>query len=71
MMFSVMVHRRGGVTVPMGPYPTRIEALKARAEFVTGKREAGWHLVVRGATTFLRDGRVKLEVWIERVERVN
>lgn len=66
-MFSVMVHRLGGVTVPMGPYPTHLEAVQARAEFVNGKREAGWKIAARGITTFLRGGSVKLEVWIERV----
>lgn len=70
-MFSVMVHRRGGVPVPMGPYHTRIEAIKARAVFVDGKREAGWKIATRKRTTFLRGARVTLEVWIERVDYLN
>lgn len=66
-MFTVFVHRVGGVVLPMGTYATPLEAFQARAEFVNGKRQAGWDVWQRTKTTFLKSQGVKLEIWIERV----
>lgn len=70
-MFGLFEERIGGVARVIGTYPTRLEAVMARTEYLRTRREEGFTVHGRGVTTFLRGGRVKLEVWIERVEYPN
>jgi hypothetical protein len=70
-MFGLFIHRDEGLTVINGPYATAIEAHQARMEYVAAAKRNGFRARRYCKVTFLRARGVRLEVWVERVERLN
>lgn len=65
-MFGLFIEREGGVAV-YTPYPTALEAYRARMEYVAAAKRNGFSVRARRVATFLHNGPVRLEVWVARL----
>jgi hypothetical protein len=70
-MFGLFVRRDDAMTFINGPYATAIEAHQARIEYVAAAKRNGFRARRYCKVTFLRARGVRLEVWVDRVERTN
>jgi hypothetical protein len=70
-MYGLFVHRHEGLTFINGPYATALEAHQARIEYVVAAKRNGFKARRGVVATFLKCKGVRLEVWVERIERLN
>jgi hypothetical protein len=69
-MFGLFVRRDDAMTF-IKDYPTAIEAHQARMEYVAAAKRNGLRARRYCKVTVLRARGVRLEVWVDRVERTN